>query len=106
MNRRSLIAACLTLPLLQAVTAFAQDTLAGDQVRRQDPLAIEFGRPPWGYKDSSLTPTGSDYEQPPTPLRWWPQPPTVADEAPNTGTAWSTLLRLRASRKATVRDVL
>jgi len=61
MKRRVLLAAVATLAA-SAMPALAQDTLAAIKSAGKIRVAIEFGRPPWGFKDENLKPTGSDYE--------------------------------------------
>lgn len=39
-----------------------QDTLAAIRQAKTIKVALEFGRPPWGYKDAQLKMTGSDME--------------------------------------------
>ncbi|WP_273772513.1 transporter substrate-binding domain-containing protein [Brucella intermedia] len=43
-------------------SAMAQDSLAAIKATGKIRVALEFGRPPWGFKDDKLKPTGSDYE--------------------------------------------
>lgn len=62
MKRRTLIIVAALIPLLGAGSALAQDTLAAIKAAGKIRVALEFGRPPWGFKDAGLKPTGSDYE--------------------------------------------
>lgn len=62
MNRRTLLIAAAIIPLMAAGSAAAQDTLAAIKAAGKIRVALEFGRPPWGFKDTQLKPTGSDYE--------------------------------------------
>ena len=62
MKRRTLLFAGLGACLLGAVPAAAQDGLATIKEAGKIRVALEFGRPPWGFKDDALKPTGSDYE--------------------------------------------
>ncbi|MCW0001824.1 transporter substrate-binding domain-containing protein [Pararhizobium sp. YC-54] len=62
MKRRALLAITAAALTLAALPAYAQDTLAAIKAAGKIKVAIEFGRPPWGYKDENLKPTGSDYE--------------------------------------------
>lgn len=41
---------------------YAQDGLEAIKAAGKIRVALEFGRPPWGFKDDALKPTGSDYE--------------------------------------------
>lgn len=62
-TRRLLMAAAGLTLLASSLPVLAQtDTLA--EIRRTKTLrvALEFGRPPWGFKDQSLRMTGSDME--------------------------------------------
>lgn len=61
MKRRTLLLASLATPLLGILPAMAQDTLASVKAAGKIRVALEFGRPPWGFKDAELKPTGSDY---------------------------------------------
>jgi polar amino acid transport system substrate-binding protein len=49
-------------PFIGSGAALAQDTLAAIKSAGTIRVALEFGRPPWGFKDKELKPTGSDYE--------------------------------------------
>ncbi len=62
MKRRTLLLAGLGAGLIGAMPAFAQDGLAVIKAAGKIRVALEFGRPPWGFKDDLLKPTGSDYE--------------------------------------------
>ncbi|MFB9951957.1 transporter substrate-binding domain-containing protein [Rhizobium puerariae] len=63
MKRRTLLGAVLSASvLLTAMPAMAQDSLAVIKSAGKIRVALEFGRPPWGFKDKDLKPTGSDYE--------------------------------------------
>ncbi|RIY01399.1 amino acid ABC transporter [Aureimonas flava] len=63
MNRRTLLLAGLAAPALFGLgaRASAEGTLAVQRSGRLR-VALEFGRPPWGYKDDALQPSGSDYD--------------------------------------------
>lgn len=63
MNRRTLLLAGLAAPALLRLgaSASAQEGLAVRKTGRLR-VALEFGRPPWGYKDDALAPAGSDYD--------------------------------------------
>ncbi|WNJ88040.1 transporter substrate-binding domain-containing protein [Bosea sp. 685] len=52
----------LAIPILPTMSARAQDVPASIRKSGKIRVALEYGRPPWGYKDTSLKPTGSDYE--------------------------------------------
>lgn len=58
---RSMIAA-LAIAVAAPGLAAAQDLL--EQVRSAGEIRVglEFGRPPWGFKDANLQPTGYDYD--------------------------------------------
>lgn len=62
MKRRAILLMTAALWAFGSLPALAQDTLAAIKAAGKIRVAIEFGRPPWGYKDDSLKPTGSDYE--------------------------------------------
>ncbi|OAP35889.1 hypothetical protein ATC00_22180 [Sinorhizobium americanum] len=62
MKRRTLLLAGLGVCLLGSMPAAAQDGLAAIKAAGKIRVALEFGRPPWGFKDDALKPTGSDYE--------------------------------------------
>ncbi|CAD0216009.1 L-cystine-binding protein FliY [Rhizobium rhizogenes] len=62
MKRRTLLLAGLGAIVAGAMPAAAQDGLAAIKAAGKIRVALEFGRPPWGYKDDALKPTGSDYE--------------------------------------------
>lgn len=62
MKRRTLLIAAALVPFIGVGSAFAQDTLAAIKAAGKIRVALEFGRPPWGFKDAELKPTGSDYE--------------------------------------------
>ena len=62
MKRRTLLVAGLVSCLLGVTPAAAKDGLAAIKEAGKIRVALEFGRPPWGYKDDALKPTGSDYE--------------------------------------------
>ncbi|MCO7739175.1 transporter substrate-binding domain-containing protein [Brucella intermedia] len=63
MKRRVFLGAVLSASmLLGAVPAMALDTMASIKSAGKIRVALEFGRPPWGFKDASLKPAGSDYE--------------------------------------------
>lgn len=62
MKRRTLLLAGLGACLAGAMPATAQDGLAAIKAAGKIRVALEFGRPPWGFKDDALKPTGSDYE--------------------------------------------
>lgn len=52
----------LAMPVLPISLARAQDAPAVIRKAGKVRVALEYGRPPWGYKDTALKPTGSDYE--------------------------------------------
>ncbi len=61
--RRTFLAAAGLAFLASQAPAFAdQDTLADIRAARTLRVALEFGRPPWGFKDQSLKMSGSDME--------------------------------------------
>lgn len=62
MKRRTLLLVGLGVCLVGATPAAAQDGLAAIKAAGKIRVALEFGRPPWGFKDDALKPTGSDYE--------------------------------------------
>jgi len=62
MKRRTLLGACLSAYVLGIIPAAAQDGLATIKAAGKIRVALEFGRPPWGFKDDALKPAGSDYE--------------------------------------------
>lgn len=62
MKRSVLRLACAAALFLSAVPAVAQDTYTSVKAAGKLRVALEFGRPPWGFKDAGLKPTGSDYE--------------------------------------------
>lgn len=62
MKRRILLGLAAAAFALGALPASAHDTLTAIRAVGKIKVAIEFGRPPWGYKDENLAPTGSDYE--------------------------------------------
>ncbi len=62
MKRRTFLIAAAVISLTGAGPALAQDTLAAIKAAGKIRVALEFGRPPWGFKDADLKPTGSDYE--------------------------------------------
>jgi polar amino acid transport system substrate-binding protein len=64
MLRREFLFAGGVACLLSALTvpASAQDGLAKIKASGKIRVALEFGRPPWGYKNEALQPAGSDYE--------------------------------------------
>ncbi|SCK12724.1 amino acid ABC transporter substrate-binding protein, PAAT family [Variovorax sp. HW608] len=64
MKRRSLLAlAASAACILSMGAAHAdQDTLAAIREARTLRVALEFGRPPWGFKDDRLKMSGSDME--------------------------------------------
>ncbi len=62
MKRRTIITAALMTPFIGFSAALAQDALATIKSAGKIRVALEFGRPPWGFKDKDLKPTGSDYE--------------------------------------------
>lgn len=62
MKRRTVLLAGLGAIFAGAMPAAAQDGLAAIKAAGRIRVALEFGRPPWGFKDDTLTPTGSDYE--------------------------------------------
>ncbi|MFM2402707.1 MAG: hypothetical protein RL223_587 [Pseudomonadota bacterium] len=62
-QRRSLLALMAGSLTLGSPATFAQqDTLAAIRAAKVLRVALEFGRPPWGFKDASLKMTGSDME--------------------------------------------
>lgn len=64
-SRRQIIACalCASTVLLSLLPAHAQqDTLANIRSAGKIRVALEFGRPPWGFKDAQLKMTGSDME--------------------------------------------
>ncbi|WP_266064830.1 transporter substrate-binding domain-containing protein [Brucella intermedia] len=63
MKRRSFLKALLiSSAVFTAMPALAQDTLATIKSTGKIRVALEFGRPPWGFKGNDLKPAGSDYE--------------------------------------------
>ncbi|QND72850.1 transporter substrate-binding domain-containing protein [Tardiphaga robiniae] len=62
MKRRAFILAVLSASFVGVGASSAQDTLAAVKSAGKIRVALEFGRPPWGFKDKDLKPTGSDYE--------------------------------------------
>ena len=64
LRRRMTLAVVLAAPMaLCASPARAdQDTLAAIKTSGRIRVALEFGRPPWAFKDATLKMTGSDYE--------------------------------------------
>lgn len=63
MKRRTLLSAVLSASvMLTAIPALARDSLATIKSDGKLRVALEFGRPPWGFKDTDLKPSGSDYE--------------------------------------------
>lgn len=62
MKRRTLLLAGLCASIIGAMPAAAQDGLAAIKEAGKIRVALEFGRPPWGFKDDALNPTGSDYD--------------------------------------------
>lgn len=62
MKRRASLALTVAALAIGALPVHAQDTLAAIKAAGKIRIAIEFGRPPWGFKDENLKPTGSDYE--------------------------------------------
>ena len=64
-TRRSLLAsACVAACMLPLGAAHAadQNTLAAIREAKTLRVGLEFGRPPWGFKDEKLQMTGSDME--------------------------------------------
>lgn len=62
-QRRHLVAAaCGALVLLALPARADQDTLAAIRQAKVLRVGLEFGRPPWGFKDDKLKMTGSDME--------------------------------------------
>lgn len=62
-TRRMILTLCAAATLTAMVPAQAQqDTLAAIRQAKTIKVALEFGRPPWGYKDDKLKMTGSDME--------------------------------------------
>jgi len=64
-SRRHLLALTLGATCALAVAAPAhaqQDTLAAIREAKTIKVALEFGRPPWGFKNDKLKMTGSDME--------------------------------------------
>lgn len=62
-QRRNLVVAASMLLLVLHIPSFAQsDTLAAIRAAKTLRVALEFGRPPWGFKDQALKMTGSDME--------------------------------------------
>jgi polar amino acid transport system substrate-binding protein len=64
-SRRHLIAGAILAgtTLLASLPSHAQqDTLANIRAAGKIRVALEFGRPPWGFKDTQLKMTGSDME--------------------------------------------
>ncbi|MEJ8814737.1 transporter substrate-binding domain-containing protein [Variovorax ureilyticus] len=65
MNRRSLLAIAASAACLLSMGlahAADQDTLAAIREAKTIRVALEFGRPPWGFKDDKLKMSGSDME--------------------------------------------
>ncbi len=62
MKRRTVLLTCLGAIFAGTMPAVAKDGLAAIKAAGKIRVALEFGRPPWGFKDDTLTPTGSDYE--------------------------------------------
>lgn len=62
MERRTFFLVGLGACLFVAMPAAAQDGLEAIKSAGKIRVALEFGRPPWGFKDDALKPTGSDYE--------------------------------------------
>jgi polar amino acid transport system substrate-binding protein len=65
-RRRALVmalgAGLLIVGLTTTPARADQDTLAAIKSAGKLRLALEFGRPPWAFKDATLKMTGSDYE--------------------------------------------
>ncbi|MCV9938295.1 transporter substrate-binding domain-containing protein [Boseaceae bacterium BT-24-1] len=57
-----LLLAGLAMSALPMLPTRAQDAPTGLKKVGKIRVALEYGRPPWGYKDTALKPTGSDYE--------------------------------------------
>lgn len=63
MKRRTVLAALLASAIMvAAMPVMAMDSLAAIKSAGKLRVALEFGRPPWGFKDADLKPAGSDYE--------------------------------------------
>ena len=62
MKRRVFLAVTGAAFALGSLPVSAQDTLATIKSAGKIRVALEFGRPPWGFKDANLKPSGSDYE--------------------------------------------
>lgn len=59
---RGVVVAALVVAFAMPGVASAQNLLEQIKSAGEIRVGLEFGRPPWGYKDDNLQPTGYDYD--------------------------------------------